>query len=65
MSTKQRRVELKNCTYTDTGILYINRTPLESGYFHMWGVFQTPQTKRLSALFSVVERADNVKGFFM
>ena len=34
-----------------------------SGYFHHRGVFQTPQTERLPAFFSVAERWKKVKSF--
>ena len=64
MSTKQRRVELKNCLYTDVGIQHINHTPLHEWIFLYKGVFQTPQTERLSAFVTVAEARGNVKGFF-
>ena len=64
MSTKQRRVELKNCLYTDVGIQHINHTPLHEWKLLLSGVFQTPQTERLSAFVTVAEVCGNVKGFF-
>ena len=64
MSTKQRRVELKNCLYTDVGIQHINHTPLHEWKLLLSGVFQTPQTERLSAFVTVAEARGNVKEFF-
>ena len=57
-------VELKNCLETDAGIQYINRTPPYEWIFFLRGVFETPQTERLSAFVTVAEARGNVKGFF-
>ncbi len=56
-------VELKNCLETDAGIQYINRTPPYEWIFFLRGVFETPQTERLSAFVTVAEARGNVKGF--
>ncbi len=48
-------VELKNCLETDAGIQYINRTPPYEWIFFLRGVFETPQTERLSAFVTVAE----------
>ncbi len=62
---KLKTVELKNCLETDAGIQYINRTPPYEWIFFLRGVFETPQTERLSAFVTVAEARGNVKGFFL
>ena len=61
---KLKTVELKNCLETDAGIQYINRTPPYEWIFFLRGVFETPQTERLSAFVTVAEAQGNVKEFF-
>ena len=56
-------VELKNCRNTVILIQYIGDTPPGGGCLFR-GVFQTPQTERLSAFVTVAEVCGNVKGFF-
>ena len=56
-------VELKNCRNTVILIQYIGDTPPGGGCLFR-GVFETPQTERLSARESVTKMRGNVKGFF-